>query len=646
MWMMATGLTFRHRTASAILSGILVGGLAGGIENLGFTAQASARGGMELLYALGLYGALGAVAGLALGIVWAMASGIGMGWAARRGVPSALAFHAALFALFLIGYRLNQSPGMPPALSTRGLLYNGALAAIVIVLAVVLAALLGLIRADAWRRVQEKLGGAFPVLVAIPVLLLVGLTVRSLAVSVGGGPGAGGTGISDRERPNVIILLIDALRKDHVSGYGYERRTTLALDHLMDESVVFDNAYAHSNWTVPSVASLFTGVSAVSHGVLSTADDLPEDIVTLPEALGESGYVCGGFFGNAILDIGGGFDRGFRHRHPRPKPFWCYHMHTAVERVALRLLRGGHYFRGEVVLGMAEAWIEANRERPFFAYIHFMEPHSPYEPPPPYDTMFDAEYDGPPMREPPLDRVTANRGFRDWEAQEPGVAAIGEEQRYNMVALYDGEIAFTDSMIEGFLKKLQTLGLYDTSIIVVTADHGEEFFEHGGWFHGQSLYDELVRVPLIVKLPHQAQAGTRREEVVSGLDLLPSILKIAGLPASPGVEGRDVLMSDARSLAGRPVFLERPPFLYGVVMEGWKLVRKEVEGSVEHLLFDTGEDPDEIRNVADLHPEIVDRLGVLVEERSVTMAARAGADSGEELDPYERERLKALGYIQ
>ena len=275
-----------------------------------------------------------------------------------------------------------------------------------------------------------------------------------------------------------------------------------------------------------------------------------------------------------------------------------------------------------------------------------MEPHSPYGPPAPYDRVFDPDYDGSPVRMPPLERADVDQGFRDWEAMPAGRAALPERERQNMIALYDGEIGYVDSLIDGFLKRLREMGLYEGSLIVVTADHGEEFYDHGGWFHGQSLYDELIRVPLIVKMPGQLLAGSRPQEPVSGVDLVPSILSVAGVSVPEGVEGVDVFGPVDRVPPDRPVFSERPPFLYSVRQGRWKLIRKDVRGGTDLRLFDLERDPEERVDEADAFGEIRDALAAMLAPRAARLTTGALSEEGGELDAYDRERLKALGYIQ
>lgn len=636
---MNLSLTLRHRAGVSIGGGLVVGALVGAVEFLVFYGQLSRQGLEELLYALGIWAAAGAFSGLGLAVVWAILSAAGIG-RERPPLAVAAAFHIAFFLFLVIGFRLNYWPGMPSPASPKGLLINGLLFVAFVALGVGLGRLLSRVRSNSWEKASDGFLRAAPLLIAIPFLLLIswagfwavlGMKGRARPPS---GPAGSGT------RPNVVLLVVDALRADHVSGYGYDRRTSLALDHLMDESVTFVNAFSESNWTIPSVASLVTGVAPSTHRTLSSADRLPEELTTLAEVLEGAGYACGAFLANAIMDIGGGFEQGFQHRYPAPKPFWCFRLRTGIERIWLRVRRRA-YFEGTAVLGEAERWIGKNRDRPFFAYVHLMEPHSPYTPPSPYNTVFDPDYDGPPVSMPPLELADVDEGFWDWESMQPGSAALPERVRQNMVALYDGEIAYVDSLIERFLKRLRAMGLYDDTLILLTADHGEEFYDHGGWFHGQSLYDELVRVPLVVKLPRQASAGTRREEPVSGMDVLPSVLSVLNLAIPPGVQGADVLAAPDLE-KGRPIYPERPPFLYSVRQGRWKLVKKETELK----LFDLEADPRELTNVAGRFPEDRERLDALLTARIASLAEGAYEPETVDVDAEDREKLKALGYIQ
>ncbi|GEM_PF-2341247 len=642
---MEPGLSFQDRAGIAVGAGLGVAGLAGAVEHLILHPQVSLEGARGLGYALGLYGALGSAGGLALAVLSGAVPIAAFLRDRRKAVPFAVSFHVALCLLLLVGYRVNARPNAPPAGSSGGIVINGLLLIAVAVVVYVLAFLLGRIPTRTREKVIRAVRPLSPLLIAVPILLVLScLGFAAVRRITARRPPPAAPEETGERLPHVVLLLIHGLRGDHVSGYGYEKRTTLALDHLMDESVTFDNVFAASNGAVPSVASILTGMTPGSHGVLTSRDRLPENVRTLAEVLAEVGYMCGAFVGSRITDVSGGSERGFHFHHPGRKPFWCFRLQTAVERIAVCSTRGSDS-GGEVVLGKAGDWIEKNRSRPLFAYIHLMEPGSPYEPPPPYDTLFDPDYDGRQVREPPVDRATADAGFRNRDALETAAAAIPERRRLNMIALYDGEIAYTDQLIERFLKRIEALGLYENAMIVVTADHGQEFYDHGGWLYGGSLYDELIRVPLIVKRSGRAGARTRRRENASGIDIFPTIISAAGLPVPRQVEGMDVFGSHFKE-EDRFLFPERPPFLYSAIEGAWKLIMATGWRAPDVKLFNLDADRGELRDLADRRPDLRDRLAGVLEDRAVALGTVTDGAPNEDLDSRRRERLKALGYIQ
>jgi len=643
---MTRGTAVRQHAGLAVGVGLAVGAVAGGLEHLSLHARWPATGLVDALYALGLYGALGSLAGLGLAALWAAMGGRHPGADPAGAFTSAVSTHVSVFLLLLSGFYVNAWTRAPSVFSPWGLLLNGLLVVGVGALAVGLARSLERVDPAMRARVAGALRAWFPAFLVVPVLVLAAALGSAAVVSLRDMTAprtAVGAEISSR--PNVLILLIDALRRDHLSGYGYGRRTSPALDRLMADAVTFENAQAPSNWTVPSVASVLTGTAPATHGSLASGVPLPGDLRTLAEVLGEAGYRSGAFFVNAVME-GGGFERGFDYRYPPGKPFWCYRLLTAVERLAMRLVRGPDYNRADVMLAEVERWITDRRPRPFFAYVHLMEPHSPYVPPAPYDRLFDPAYPGPPVREPPLERAPTAHGFRDWEALGPTRAALPEMQRRNMVARYDGEIVYVDLVVGRFLDRLRRSGKYDGTLVVVTADHGEEFFEHGGWFHGSSLYDEVLGVPLIVKLPGQTRGGTRRSDPVWGVDLAPSILSILDLPVPPEMEGVDVLGPPAASGAQRAILSERPPYFYSVRQGRWKLIRRDVGGVTDLRLFDLGQDPGETANLAEARPDVLARLAPVLAARAARATALTQQPDRTGRDPYHEAQLRALGYIQ
>jgi len=377
-----------------------------------------------------------------------------------------------------------------------------------------------------------------------------------------------------RKAPLAIIYLVDTLRADHTGVYGYSRKTTPELDAFARDAVVFDAAVAHASWTKPSVASILTSRLPGQHRAVQLRDALDPSNVTIAERLDERGWATGAAIANSVIyGAESEFDRGF-------DVFAGLHGEED---------RRSKLVGADVVVDSALAFLRSRQGLPTFLYVHTMDPHVPYEPPPPFDRMFEPfPADGHPARDPRTD-------FR-----EP-------LDRERMIAQYDGDIAFGDREFGRFVRELKAAGLYEDALVVFLSDHGEEFLDHGGWLHGRSLFDELIRVPLVVKLPGNRGAGTRVAEQVQGIDVVPTVLEAMGLPLAPDLGGEPL----QRTLAGggkpRPALAEishRGFVAHGVRTEGDKFIRR-FSPHDDLLFFDLRKDPGEQANVASRHPERV-----------------------------------------
>src|SRR6202162_2572994 len=290
-------------------------------------------------------------------------------------------------------------------------------------------------------------------------------------------------------RPNIVLITLDTTRADRMGFLGSERGLTPNLDELARRGVVFSRAYAQVPLTTPSHTIILTGTYPEFNHVNYMGDPLGKALPFLPEILHRNGYRTAAFVGALVLDprkLAPGFERGFdiydAGFHRRRGSEDRYH---SLER------------RGEEVVNRALAWLSKHPAGPFFLWVHLYDPHDPYDPPEPYRTRYQAEP-------------------------------------------YDGEIAYTDSVVGKLIGELRTRGLFDGSVIAVMADHGEAFGEHGEMHHGIFLYDETIHVPLLIKLPRQHTA--RHVETRVGLvDVAPSILRAAHIPVPDAMQGQSVL---------------------------------------------------------------------------------------------------------
>jgi len=419
----------------------------------------------------------------------------------------------------------------------------------------------------------------------------------------------------------VLVILVDTLRADRLTPYGASHDTSPAVAELLAErGTTFEQAYAPAPWTLPSMVGLMTGRSPgelVRGGAGAFA--LPDDVPVLAERLSELGYVTAGFYANPTLHRGNGFARGFDTFYTPPP-----------ELASLRL-------HGDTLLDRVLPWLREQQERgdltqrPFFLYVHFLDPHDPYTNPAneAHRWPWLPAYDG------PLTGDSVHGLYTGALSLGAGPGTDADEDRAWISGLYDGEVAYVDGLVRRLFEALDPEVLADT-LVVFTADHGEELYDHRGWKHGETLYQEQLRVPLILRWDAgPVPAGARIAEPASLLDLLPTALTAAGGEVPAGVEGVGLLarlVGDPpdppplhRALYAR--HFGRGPLRAGVVLAPHKLVlfnrqapfapSDEVEAHLWRLdlerlarveLFDLEADPHERHNLAAERPDLVTRL--------------------------------------
>lgn len=404
--------------------------------------------------------------------------------------------------------------------------------------------------------------------------------------------------------PNIILITLDTTRADRMGFLGSERGLTPNLDALAKRSVVFTRAYAQVPLTTPSHAALLTGTYPQFNHIEDLGAPLGADLPYLPDLLHQHGYQTAAFLGAYILDPAAaapGFDRGFDlydgHFHQR-KP--GEDRYKSVER------------RAEDVANRALGWLSRHQQKPFFIWLHFYDAHDPYDPPEPFKTHYAS-------------------------------------------SLYDGEIAYTDSIVGSFVDVLRKHGLYQHSVIVIAADHGEAFGEHGEERHGMFLYDETIHVPLLLKLPADRFAGKRIEERVALADVAPSLIEAAGIPVPAKMQAHSLfpLMDTPKTTAGgevkipdRSVYSESN---YAHRAFGWSELHSWRTGKYLYVqapkreLYDQSADPDAVKNLAASAKAVADtlesQLGSFHEETSSVQTAQT------KVDPTQAEKLRALGYL-
>lgn len=436
------------------------------------------------------------------------------------------------------------------------------------------------------------------------------------------------------ERPNVALIVIDTLRADTVNAERNGVPVMPRLRRFAREGLDFANAATPCTWTKPAVVSMLTSLRFDAHGVRYSVDPedpqrrtdtIPDGLQTLPVMLHDAGYRTAGIQTNPHLTEEIGLARGFDSYEFSDLARADWVTDKAIEKV-----RG---FDG-----------------PFFLYAHYMDPHSPYEPPEEYRRLMGLD-EG-------LDRAELDMilqwvdYFTPVAYQKLGMDMEGPDRRISPEGreatriLYDGEARYLDEQLGRLLDALERL---PNTLIIVAADHGEEFWEHGSLCHGMTLYEEVMRVPLFVKGP--GVSPRRVEEPVQTLDIVPTVADYVKLTPSPRWQGRS-LLGEAES--GRAVFsrtcgsFRRVPLdLAGVVVDGMKLVVDRKADRVE--LYDLRQDPAERDNLAESRPEDAQRLRAVLEaqleqDESVRRELAPESTTGEPLDPATVEQLRSIGY--
>jgi arylsulfatase A-like enzyme/uncharacterized membrane protein YbhN (UPF0104 family) len=562
-------------------------------------------------------------------------------WMKRYALPEKEAFGyfaAAIFGMFafaLGAFRIRRD-FFHEELVWKSAIGLGVLFGCAFVAAGVSAVLARLLRRLVERSPFDRLARAATALVVLGLLGVglagaIGLGGRS--ASRGATPTAGDASASG----SVLFIVIDTLRADHLPVYGYEAGNTPNLDAFANDAIVFDQAFTNSSWTRPSFASILTGRLPSSHGVMSKSDALPDAVTTLPEALKPAGYATGGFATNFNVAPYFNFHQGFDEYvflepefvlgadDASAKLLLMQFVRQRIEKLRASsgdVLPGTAYQDAATVNAAVTQWIDRRTTAPWFLFVGYMDPHDPY---------FVHPYDG--------------SGYARAAHQHPEPAEAPALRE-----LYDGEITYWDAEFGKLLAGLKERGLYEELTIIVTSDHGEEFDDHGGFWHGTTLYDEQVRVPLLVKLPESRRGGTVVRHWVQSIDLMPTLLSELGVDAPAGTQGGNLFVGTD------VVYAEESH--EGNVLESVR----HLDGTDEHKLITANPDnprglqpvelyrvdldPGERENLADSSPDDV-RLATktLFRQRALATEGAVAADSVE-LDDDVAAHLEAIGYME
>ncbi|HTF88960.1 MAG TPA: sulfatase [Planctomycetota bacterium] len=476
-------------------------------------------------------------------------------------------------------------------------------------------------------------------------------------------------------RPNILVISVDTLRSDHLGCYGYPRATSPAIDAIAKQGTVFQNAWSSSSWTLPAHATMLTGLPVSAHAqcdwdLAATerfANHLPRGRY-ISEDLERAGYDTAGFYSCIYLEPKFGFGPGFQtwerayhsvHSEPGIAERWDS-ARKAGDTEEMRRIHDENPALFDVEARSAPAaidsalrWLGGRKSDadPFFLFVHVYDAHTPYTPPPPFD-RFDPEYQG------TID------GRRLGDADSPVHAGMDPRDLEHVIALYDGEIAAIDDVLERLFAELERSGAADDTLLILTSDHGEEFFEHGGKQHGGNLYRETLQVPLIVKWPGHMAAGARCATTTGLIDIAPTLRAAAGLDADknlPGADLRELARGKSgpgsRRIVGELTIRRGPEPIWMATLidgreqtivrmpgsEGWSAERFDLvldpRERAEPLHFDAAS-PQAARLLEDLDStrSELHRL----RERAPARGSRQASDGV--VHAQERMALKALGY--
>lgn len=451
----------------------------------------------------------------------------------------------------------------------------------------------------------EPAPGVVPVVSGVGGLLLARPVV--VAAAGGGEPLPRAASRPSPTRPNVIVYLVDTLRADRLGCYGYEKPVSPHLDRFARRATLFETAIAQASWTRPSVASVLTGLGPLAHGVQTVDDRLPAKVETLAERLRATGYRTAAFSTNWHIAAETGFDQGF-------DDFLFFPQEPDSPAVNRKVLD----------------WIDNRRgPEPFFLYVHALDPHAPYTPPPDLRQRFAAG-------------IRAEAGTIEALKE---IYRVRRAKRARLIAevspLYDAEIAANDRSFGALLSALHERELLEGSMIVFVSDHGEELGDHRAFGHARTLYAEVLNVPLVIKRPFQAR-GERVARVAQHLDLMPTILAAAGLPIPAGLPGTDLFHPIAESPAAFAHLSYRARKGMAVVHDGWKWIEPWSRRFGRAPALYRGKD--EYHDLAEKYPVRSGFLASLV--RAEALRGRRGfkaedAEMGEEI----LRGLDALGYL-
>ncbi len=420
--------------------------------------------------------------------------------------------------------------------------------------------------------------------------------------------------------PNVLLIVIDTLRADHLGCYGYGRDTSPNIDRFSRTGVLFENAYCQMPTTGPSHASIFTSQYPRSHGVLKNGWTLSGTYPTLAEILRENGYATAAVVSSFALSSEFGYARGFDYYDEQFTPEGS--TMPADKEWEGHAVKGGFDQRADVTTRKATNWLGQNDGKPFFLWVHYFDPHWPYSPPEPHAKRFIAD---------------------------------GQTPTEQLIARYDGEVRLVDEEIGKLLDFVKAKKLDSNTLIIIMSDHGEGLGDHGFMKHGKLLYDEQTRVPLIMSLPGVIPENMRLDVALQSTDILPTVIDLLGLELKGNSSGHSLLKTirKAEQPSDHIIFLERRNYAgstgpetgivgnkFAVRQGNMKYIWAPEEGAED--LYNLAEDPGELTNIVDRDPKTAGKMQDMIRH----WMEEQGKVRHQRIDDRARQKLEALGYIE
>lgn len=441
-----------------------------------------------------------------------------------------------------------------------------------------------------------------------------------------------------RDKINVILIVVDALRADHLGCYGYKRDTSPSIDQLAKEGVLFTQAFSHGSATRIAVPSILTSLYPSVHRVLNLGASLTDEFITLPEILKNHGYLTAAFVGRQVTSFS-----NFSHR------FDAYQLLESKN-----VSRPGQSF---LVRQKAMEWLKQKPSGPFFLFLHFNATHAPYDPPLDYKGLF---WDGP--VDPEIKQlVEFSTGIKDKGRHKRYIEKLASSNGVNYsISQYDAAARCIDDQIKILLEYLEKSGISKDTLIIFTSDHGQEFFERGDYFHERTLFDELIHVPLIMKFPKDF-SGRRIRNLVRQIDIMPTVLDRLNIRVNNIMQGKSLLpLAEGRKYSAPDSFSEtfflKKLRLKGVRTEKFKFIEtfNLTESVYSYELYDLESDPKEQMNIFDYNAREANLFKAKLKRYNLSSEKIRRKILGKNFTDYPpiflnektKNKLKSLGYVQ